>query len=85
MQQPSPCYDDQPTPPRALGPPVLPAAVSAELARLEAEVGQAADPQARARLAGLGEAAASRALRRIWENRHGVRRLSVTTQIAKQV
>jgi hypothetical protein len=39
-------------------------------------VGQAADPQARARLAGLGEAAASRAVRRIWENRHGVRRLS---------
>ncbi|CAL4958797.1 unnamed protein product [Urochloa decumbens] len=70
---PSPCY--QPSPPRARGA-ILPASVSAELARLEAEIGQAADPQARARLAELGEAAASRALRKIWENRHGVRRLS---------
>ncbi|KAJ1282152.1 hypothetical protein BS78_03G028600 [Paspalum vaginatum] len=48
----------------------------AELARLETEVGQAADPVARARLAGLGEPAASRVLRRIWESRRGVQRLS---------
>ncbi|WVZ72691.1 hypothetical protein U9M48_021110 [Paspalum notatum var. saurae] len=48
----------------------------AELARLEAEVGQAADPVARARLAGLGEPSASRVLRRIWESRRGVQRLS---------
>lgn len=48
----------------------------AELARLEAEVGQAADPLARARLAGLGDPAASRVLRRIWESRRGVQRLS---------
>jgi hypothetical protein len=57
-------------------PPRLSAAVSAELARLEAEVRQAADPLARPRLAGLGDAAASRVLRKIWENRRGVKRLS---------
>ncbi|GJN32131.1 hypothetical protein PR202_gb20609 [Eleusine coracana subsp. coracana] len=48
------------------GPP-LPAAVSAELARLEARLGQAADPWARSLLAELHEAAAAEVIRRIAE------------------
>ncbi|CAD6343521.1 unnamed protein product [Miscanthus lutarioriparius] len=54
----------------------LSAAVSSELARLKAEVRQDADPLARSRLAGLGDAAASRVLAKIWENRLRVKRLS---------
>jgi hypothetical protein len=44
--------------------PPLPAAVAAELARLEVDVRQAVDPLARAGLADLGEAAEIRVLQR---------------------
>ncbi|TVU21362.1 hypothetical protein EJB05_30992, partial [Eragrostis curvula] len=56
--------------------PPLPAAVSAELERLEARLGQAADQGARRRLAELGEAAAARVIRRIAETRKPVGSLS---------
>ena len=58
--QPSPCYQPQ-------QPGLLPAAVSAELARLEARLGQAADQWARCQLAELGDAAAGRVLRKVAE------------------
>ena len=58
--QPSPCYQPQ-------QPGLLPAAVSAELARLEARLGQAADRWARCQLAELGDAAAGRVLRKVAE------------------
>ncbi|KAE8778385.1 hypothetical protein D1007_48730 [Hordeum vulgare] len=48
----------------------------AELARLEARLGQCADPDARQRLAGLGEAAAARVLRTVAESRTPVKTLS---------
>lgn len=47
--------------------PRLPASVSAALARLEARLGQAADPWARSLLAELDEAAAARVVRTIAE------------------
>ncbi|KAL6838697.1 hypothetical protein ACP4OV_031411 [Aristida adscensionis] len=54
----------------------LPAAVAAELARLEARLGQAADAWARGQLEELGEAAAARVLRRIGVSTRPVRSLS---------
>ncbi|KAK3160629.1 hypothetical protein QOZ80_1BG0062120 [Eleusine coracana subsp. coracana] len=56
--------------------PPLPAAVAAELAQLEARLGQAADPGAHSRLAELDEAAAAWVIRRIAESRRPVRNLS---------
>ncbi|CAM0880235.1 unnamed protein product [Alopecurus aequalis] len=56
--------------------PSLAAAVGAELARLEGRLGQWADPDARQRLAGLGESAAARVLRTIGESRTPVKTLS---------
>lgn len=54
----------------------LPAAVVAELERLEGRLGQSADPQARQHLSELSEAAALRVLRKIGENRKPVRTIS---------
>ncbi|XBI26024.1 hypothetical protein VPH35_050829 [Triticum aestivum] len=65
-----------PTTQRTRAAPPLPAAVGAELARLEARLGQCAGPDARQRLAGLGEAAAARVLRTIAESRTPVKTLS---------
>ena len=76
--QPSPCYQPQ-------QPGLLPAAVSAELARLEARLGQAADRWARGHLAELGDAAAGRVLRKVAEAGARVRNLSALIKwLAKQ-
>ena len=56
--------------------PSLAAAVGADLARIEGRLGQWADPDARQRLAGLGEAAAARVLRTIAESRTPVKTLT---------
>jgi RNA-dependent RNA polymerase len=59
--------------------------VSAELARLEARVGQSADPWARDQLAELGDAAAGRVLRKVAETGARVRNLSAFIKwLAKQ-
>jgi RNA-dependent RNA polymerase len=60
----------------AAAPPPLAAGVGADLARLEGRLGQWADPDARQRLAGLGDAAAARVLRTIAESRTPVKTLS---------
>ena len=52
------------------------AGAAPSLAWLEARLGQSADPDARQRLAGLGEAAAARVLRTIGESRTPVKTLS---------
>lgn len=64
--------------------PLLPA-LSAELARLEAQLGQTADRWARAHLAELGDAAAARVLRTVAETGARVRSLSAfINHLAKQ-
>lgn len=62
--------------PSCYPPPQLPAAVAAELARLEARLGQAADPLVRAQLAGLGDAAAARVFATVAATGDRVRTLS---------
>ncbi|CAO2209543.1 unnamed protein product [Urochloa humidicola] len=67
------------------GPAPPAASVSAELARLEAQLGQAADPWARGQLAELGDAAAGRVLRKVAETGARVRNLSAFIKwLAKQ-
>ncbi|CAL4978427.1 unnamed protein product [Urochloa decumbens] len=67
------------------GPTPLAASASAELARLEAQLGQAADPWARGQLAELGDALASRVLRKVAEAGARVRNLSAFIKwLAKQ-
>jgi hypothetical protein len=56
--------------------PPLPAALSVELARLEAQLGQAADPWAVGQLAALGEAAAWKVLLELADAGTRVRNLS---------
>ena len=65
------------------GPPPLPAA--AELARLEAQLGQSADQWVLGQLAELGDAAAARVLRKVAETGARVRNLSAFIKwLAKQ-
>ncbi|KAF8663268.1 hypothetical protein HU200_055878 [Digitaria exilis] len=71
--------------PSSSWPPPLPAAVGAELARLEARLGQTADPSVRAKLAELGDAAAARVLATVAASGDRVRTLSgFIVHLAKQ-
>nr|CAB3471853.1 unnamed protein product [Digitaria exilis] len=71
--------------PSSSWPPPLPAAVGAELARLEARLGQTADPSVRAKLAELGDAAAARVLATVAASGDRVRTLSgFVVHLAKQ-